>query len=164
MPAATILRFARVIRAAIVDSLTRNSRAISLTVSPATRRSVSAALDRRGHRRVAAHEDQPQPVVDDLVTGGRWLGRRCAALVDGEQRQLAGGDRLGPQRVEGAPPGGGQQPPGGVRRDTRRSATCGWRGVGLLDGVLGEVDALELADQQGDEATPVLGRSRRPRR
>ena len=45
MPASTILRFARVIRAAIVVSLTRNSRAISLTLRPATRRSVSAALD-----------------------------------------------------------------------------------------------------------------------
>ena len=48
MPAATILRLARVIRAAIVASLTRNRRAISLTVSPATRRNVSAALDPAG--------------------------------------------------------------------------------------------------------------------
>ena len=58
-----IFFFARVIRAAIVGSVTRNARAMSGTGSPQTSRRVSADLGFLREGRVAADEDQPQPLV-----------------------------------------------------------------------------------------------------
>ena len=71
-----IFFFARVTRAAIVGSLTRKARATSAVVRPQTSRSVSADLRLAGQRRVAAGEDQPQPVVGDLVHRRRAARRR----------------------------------------------------------------------------------------
>ena len=154
-----ILRLARVIRAAIVDSLTRNKRAISLTRRPATRRNVSAALDPAGiagwqHMKISRSRSSAIATASSRRSRERWRG----TLVDDEERQLAGGHRLGAQRVDDLAPGGGQQPGGRVRRHPAARPGPRRRGVGLLDRVLGEVDALELADQQGDEPAPVLGR------
>jgi hypothetical protein len=61
--AALILCFARTRRFAMVGSGTRKDRATSAVVSPPSSRSVSA-ICASGQRRMAAREDEPEPVVN----------------------------------------------------------------------------------------------------
>ena len=77
--ASRILPFARTSRCAMVGSGTRNARAISAVVRPPSSRSVSATCARRRERRVAAGEDQAQPVVAHGALLGRLVARRAAA-------------------------------------------------------------------------------------
>ena len=63
MPASLILRLARTSRCAIVASGTRNARAISSVLRPPSVRSVSATCASSRERRMAAGEDQLEPLV-----------------------------------------------------------------------------------------------------
>ncbi len=76
-----IFFLARVMRAAMVASLTRNARATSAVVSPQTRRSVRRDLGIGAERRVTAREDQPEAVIDDLG-GVRVLRARSLRPLD----------------------------------------------------------------------------------
>src|SRR5664280_1828039 len=64
-PASRILRFARTKRWAIVESGTRNARAISGRLQPAEQPQRQGDLRLGGQRRMTAGEDQPQPVTAD---------------------------------------------------------------------------------------------------
>ena len=92
---------------------------------------------------------------------GRRLRQRLG--VDDEQRRLARRHRLGPQPVEHPAPGGGHQPGGGPVRDA--VARPGARGGlhGIREGVLDEVEATELREEQGDQPPPLLAHRRRER-
>ena len=106
---------------------------------------------------MAAHEDEAQHVVVDEVAG---VGTDAATLagtlgVDDEQRFLAQGDRLGPQPVDDPTPGGGEQPGGRALRDpVPAPRACG--GLhGIPQGVLDEVEAAELREEQGRPGAPT---------
>ncbi len=72
MFASTILRLARTIRCAIVASLVIKARAISIVVSPATARSVSAtwaSLESAGWQQVKINRSRSSPsAVSSLMT------------------------------------------------------------------------------------------------
>ena len=142
MRAAAIFFLARVIRAAIVASLTRKARATSAVVSPHTSRSVSATWASVAERRVAAGEDQPQAVVGDLVRAGRRrpAGRARLRLVD------AAAAGPGARWRRGA---AGRSPAAGRRWSARRPGLAGMPrrgpggqrpGVGVLHALLGQVE------------------------
>ena len=76
----------------MVGSETRNARAISAVLRPATVFSVNATRPFEGKSRVAAGEDQPQPVIGlgrsglrgstrDRAGGGGWQAKGRAYLV-----------------------------------------------------------------------------------
>src|SRR5664279_5015901 len=100
-PASRILRLARTKRWAIVESGTRNARAISGRLQPAEQPQRQGDLRLGGQRRMTAGEDQPQPVVLHgsllrLVVAGRAPARagtaregRCEAARALQQRVLA---------------------------------------------------------------------------
>src|SRR4051812_10431406 len=79
MPAAAIFFFARVTRAAMVGSLTRNARAISSVVRPHTRRSVSASWASRasaGWQHVKTSRRRSSSIVPavPMLLLWSWLG------------------------------------------------------------------------------------------
>ncbi len=76
--------------------------------------------------------------------------------LDGEQRQPAGRHRLGPQPVEDPAPGGGQQPGRRVARYAVARPGARRRLERVAETVLGEVEATELRDQQGQQAAPLV--------
>ena len=151
MPAETILRLARTIRWASVASLTRNARAICGVVRPTTARSVRASLASGRQRRVAAGEQQREPVVG----AGRRLGRRVDARGQGPLPVAPA------HRVHGVPvrrrvePGGGAlgrpvPAPRGQRLDDRG-----------LDGLLGEVEVGVPPRQRGHQRAGLLAQGAR---
>ena len=107
---------------------------------------------------MAAHEHEAQDVVVDEVAGvgatvgdvGRRLG------VDDEQRLLAQRDRLGAQAVDDPAPGHRREPGAGRGRDAVAAPRASRRLHGIREGVLDEVQATELREEQGDEAAPLL--------
>src|SRR5919109_990556 len=157
MRASRILPLARTSRWAMVASGTRKARAISAVVSPPSSRSVSATwgpvAGAGGERRVAAGEDQAQPVVAHRALLGGF------ALVAMEQGGLgvpvlAG--RLPAEAVDRPVAGGGDDPPGGAGRQPCRRPPLHRRGEGVLDRLLGDVDVAEDADQDRDRAAVLL--------
>ena len=105
MPAALILFFARTRRWAIVASGTRNARAIP-TVVESTQKSQRQRNSGLGsQRRVAAGEDQPQPVVVDAVHFGDLFRER-----DGGRLVLAVSLGLPPDAINRLATGRGEQP------------------------------------------------------
>ena len=131
MPASRILRFARTSRCAIVASGTRNARAISGGGEPGERaqRERDLGLDRQ--RRVAAGEDQAQPVVGDAaVVDHRWWlvghdGRRPPAPSPRRvcARRSRSSARLRAVVVSQAP-GLRGTPSRGHRSSARANASC----------------------------------------
>jgi hypothetical protein len=118
---------------------------------------------RQGHlgagaeRRVAAGEDQAQPVVGH----GALLGRRLRLAPQQDRlgvAVLAG--RLPAEPVDRPVPGGGDDPAGRARwRPGRRPAPHGL-GEGVLDRLLGQVDVADDADQDGDRAAVLAAEHR----
>ena len=98
MPASLILRFARESRRFIVSSGTRNARAISSVAQAAERAQGQGDLRLERERRMAAGEDQLEPLVGKgrllhLVLHGlghveqaRLLGERPVAAAGGRSR------------------------------------------------------------------------------
>ena len=108
--------------------------------------------DVRADGRVAADEDQPEPLVRDRFVGGHegLLGRRIG-LRRVEHRALAHG-RAAPG-VDGAPERRAPQPGGRVaRRLVRPGAER--RGRGVREGVLGRVQVAQARGQRRHHARP----------
>ena len=106
----------------------------------------------RGEGRVAAGEDQPQPVV--LEQAGRLV--RC--VVGDHQGRLVLGVAVGlaADLVDGAVAGRRGQPAAGVGRDAVDGPLLD-RGEERLGGrVLGDVDAAEATDERGDDPAVLL--------
>ena len=161
-PATTSLRLARVSRAAMVDSDTRKSRAMSAVETPSTNRRVSAVGRLRSQRRVTAEEDQPESFVVHLVSRIEHhpLGVGLQLGVDDQQRFLAYRDRLGAQSVDDPASSGGEQPGTRVGGLALTAPALGGGREGLGETVLGQVQAAELRDQQREQASPVLAERR----
>ena len=162
IPASLILALARTRRWAMVGSGTRKARAISAVVSPPSSRSVSATRAAVRQRRVAAGEDEPQPVVAHgallgwfaraACSSAAWalLGRRAAASR--RSRSMA---RLRAV-VMIHPAGLGGSPAAGHRLDRL--------GERVLDRLLGDVDVAEDAGQDGHRAAVLLAEDALDRR
>ena len=152
MPAARILAFARTSRCAIVGSATRNARAISGVVSPPSVRRVSATCASSGERRVAAREDQLQP----LVLEGRLVHRVLRCLRHLEQPRLGRQRPVAPDAVDGPVARRGHEPHRRVVGDAVARPALRRDGERLLGGLLGEVEVAEEADQGSEDASPLV--------
>jgi hypothetical protein len=101
-------------------------------------------LGRQG--RVAAGEDQPQPVVGDGVHLGVLAAGR---LEQGQGGPALGQPALAAEPVDGLVAGGGDDPGPGPVGDARGRPALDGDQKGLLDRVLGEIEVAEDADEGG---------------
>ena len=147
----TILRLARTIRWASVRSLTRNARAICGVVMPTTARRVSASRASGAERRVAAREEQREPVVgarpSATAPGRRRLGRSRPSAPLARAAADAGRGRCVAPRPAARRPG---------CPAARRAASLERLDHRGLHGLLGEVEVAEPAGQPGHQQTGLL--------
>ena len=114
------------------------------------------ARDLRGEGGVAAHEDEPQPLVLDEVAGVGHGGRRPPPRLDDEEGRPAQRHRLRPQPVDD-PAAGGRHQPGARAVGGAVARPPPGRGLDrIAEGVLDEVEAAELREEQGHQASPLL--------
>jgi hypothetical protein len=108
-------------------------------------------------RRMADGEDQAKALVVDPGLVGLLAGRRLHVVVlsQDQQRQLAGERRVAAQPVAGAAAGDGEQPARRVRRRAARLPLPQRRDVRVLQRLLGQVEAAQLAREQGEQPRPV---------
>ncbi len=112
---------------------------------------------RQGHlgvglqRRVAAGEDQPEPVVlERLLADPFDRGGRLAFQPGGQRRERRVEARPPPQRVDGPEPSGRHQPrPRAGRHAVARPLFDGRR-EGVVERLLGAVEVAKQADQGGE--------------
>ncbi len=111
----------------------------------------------RRERGVRAHEDEAEAfVLDDASrVGTHGLHLLTSVGVDEQQRLLALRHRLGPEPVDDPPTRGREQPGGRVVGDAVVGPPAGGRLEGVGQGVLDEVEATELGEQEGDEPAPL---------
>ena len=146
-----ILRLARTSRWAIVASGTRKARAISPVSRPPSRRSVmatwvSGASAGWQHRNIS--RSWSSGTTSTSPRSGVMSGPRPVVVepVGGEMSFAAA--RLAAQPVDGPVAGRRGDPPTGVGRDARLGPSLGRHREGVGDGVLGEIDVAEDADQR----------------
>ena len=108
-------------------------------------------------RGVAAGEHQPQAVVGDRRGFLLVRRRRCVAL--GEERQsldaIGDGTRAA-QAIDRLAPRGGGDPGARVRRDAVAGPRRHRGGERVLQGVLGQADVADVADQSGEDRRALV--------
>ena len=151
MRASRILALARTMRCASVGAALRNACAISSVVRPQTSRNVSATCASGRKRRMAAGEDEPQPIVLDGLAVP-WSG-----LVDDGIHLL--GDilhrvepRASAYAIDGLEATGRYQPRARIRRHAVARPLLERRAEGVVQRLLGEVEVAEQPDQRGEDA------------
>jgi hypothetical protein len=110
----------------------------------------------RGQGRVAAGEDEAQPVV---LHGPHLLEHAGLVVAGCEHRYLAEqlpSTRLAAQAVEGAVVGGGGDPAARVGRHAVGWPFAQGESEGLLDRILGHVEVTKGADQGGHRSAGLL--------
>jgi hypothetical protein len=109
-------------------------------------------------RRVAAGEDQPQPVVDDraLVIHRRLLVLGVQAHQLGKAVGAVGHRPVPAQAVDRPPPGGGGDPRPRVGRDAVAPPLRDGGLERVLHRVLGQLEVADLADQRGEDDRALL--------
>ena len=152
MPASVIFRFARESRRFIVSSGTRNARAISSVLQPAERAQGQRDLRLERERRMAAGEDQLQP----LVGKDRLLHLVLHGLGHLQEPRLLGERAVAAQAVDRAIAGRDRQPRARIRRRAVARPALGSDRERLLSGLLGEVEVAEEADQVREDAAPLV--------
>ena len=106
----------------------------------------------RGERRVAAGEDELEPLVGE----GRLVHGVLRRLGHLEQAGLRGQRAVAADAIDGSVARGRHEPGARVVRDAvARPALRGDR-EGLLRGLLGEVEVAEEADQRGEDVAPPV--------
>jgi hypothetical protein len=108
-------------------------------------------LDTGDERRVAAGEDQAQPIV----AHGALLGWFVAGVQQGGPGVPFLAGRLSAEAVDGPVAGGGDDPSSRAGRQSRGRPALHRRGERVLDRVFGDIDITEDADQDRHR-TPVL--------
>ena len=152
MRAAEIFFLARVTRAAMVDSETRNAWAMSAVLIPQTSRRVSAtwaSRARAGWQQVKMSRSRSS---GDHV---RALLPRSVGVGLDQQRQLRAQCLLPAQRVDRLASGGRGEPGAGIGRDAVARPGVQRRDVGVLDALLGEVDVAGDARRRGEHEGPL---------
>ena len=154
MRASRILRLARTSRCASVGSGTRKARATPAVDSPPSVRRVSATCASEVERRVAAGEDQPQPVgrfrfhrLTPLPAS--WARSSCSRVCVWCVRDAAG---RGLRRAAVDNPGG--RIPG----HTLDRPVLDRGDEGFLEGVLGEIEVAKDANQRGQDPAVRLAK------
>src|ERR687898_2258846 len=122
-----------------------------LRSEPAERSQCERDLALEGESRMAAREDELEPLVRDrflfhLVLPGRYL----------EQARLRGERAVAADAVDRAVSRRSHQPGARVLRRPVARPAFGCRGEGLLGGFLGEVEVAEEADQTGEDTAPLF--------
>ena len=114
-----------------------------------------ASLERE--RRVAAREDQAQPLVGNrrLVVHVLVPALRLRQLESRQQLRLALQVALAADAIDRAVAGGGDDPRAGIARDAVARPALDRGGEGVLHRVLGEVEITEDAGEDRERA-PVL--------
>jgi hypothetical protein len=135
----------------MVGSGTRNARAIC-GVEPAEQPQRQGDLSVGGQCRVTAGEDQPKPVI----LHGSHLRVVVTHVQQGGLRLAVVTGRLAAQPVDGAATGGGHDPAAGIGRQALVWPFQQGRLEGVLDRLLGELDAAEEADQCRDRPSVLL--------
>src|SRR5664280_412307 len=133
-PASRILRFARTKRWAIVESGTRNARAISGRLQPAEQPQRQGDLRLGGQRRMTAGEDQPQPVV----LHGSLLRLVVTQVQQGGLGVPVGTGSFSAQPIDGPTASGRHDPAAGVGRQTGARPLLHRYHEGVLDRLLRE--------------------------
>jgi len=130
----------------MVASGTMKARAISGVESPpeGPQGEGDPGLGRQG--RVAAGEDQPQPVVGD---GVHLVVLPAGRLQQGQGSPALGQPALAAEPVDGLVAGGGDDPGPGPVGDARARPTLDGDQEGLLDRLLGQVEVAEDTDEGG---------------
>ena len=105
-----------------------------------------------GQGRVAAHEDELEPLVRDH----RGLRGVWGVEVRRQQPELGGQDAVPAQPVDGAVAGRGDQPGGRVGGHPVRRPAARRDRERLRGGVLGEVEIAEVTDQRGQQPAPLV--------
>ena len=156
-------------RCARVGVAIRNAPAIASVVRPHTSRSVSAMRASSDEARVAAGEDQAKAVVLDRIA--RVVALFPAGRVVGDVLDVLGGvvERdeapLAAEAVDGAKASGGDEPGDGVRRHALRGPLLRRGDEGVVQRVLGEIEAAEQPHQRREHAAALVsGRARQRRR
>ncbi len=151
MPASRIFRFARTSRCASVASGTRKARAISGVVEAADEAQRQRDLRLRRERRVAAGEDQLEPLVgnDGLLVVWELLRSR-------EQLRLARQRLLAADPVDRRVAGRRHDPGAGIARRSVPRPALGRPDEGVLHRVLGEVEVTEDAAEDRDRAGALV--------
>ena len=153
MRAAAIFFFARVIRAAIVGSLTRKARATSAVDSPQSSRSVSAiwaSCASAGWQHVQIRRSRSSAISPPSLD----LGSRCD-VVHHEFGHGAPEECVAPEQVEGAVARRRGQPCGRTGRDAGLGPVGQRPGIGVLDAFLGEVEVTRDAHRRGEDEAPL---------
>jgi hypothetical protein len=136
---------------AIVSSGTRNARDV-LCAQPTERPQRQRDLGVEPERRVAAGEDELEPLVGD----DRFVHLVLHRLRDSEQLRLRRQRAIAADAVDGAVARRCDEPGARVRgRAVARPALGGDR-ERLLGGFLGEIEVAEEADQAGEDAAPLV--------
>ena len=109
-----------------------------------------------------AEQDQPQPLVHHRAPVVRHHPLRVLLQLglDGQHREPAGGDGLGPEPVEHPAAGGREQPGRRVVRDPRGGPVPGRRLEGVRQPVLGQLEPAVLRDEQGQQPAPLARHTR----
>ncbi len=156
MCASAILRLARTSRCAIVGSLTRNARAISPVVRPPSVRSVSATragIASAGWQHVKISRSRSSSTA---LSSARavFLGLDASEL--GEPLGPVGERAVAAQAVDRPAARGDGDPRAGVGGDAVARPGRDRAGERVLNGVLGELEVADVADQRRQHGRALL--------
>ena len=150
MLAAAIFFFARVMRAAIVGSLTRNACAISGVLTPQTSRSVSATCASRasaGWQQVKTSRSRSSGIVSASKVISVASGSSSSGSLSSSTRPRASAFSAVAAR-------GGREPRAGAVRDAVARPGRQGRDVGVLHAVLGGVEVARHPHRRGEHVGP----------
>ena len=162
MPASRILRLARTSRWARVGSGTRNARAISGRRQAAQRAQRQRDPGVHRERRMAAGEDQPQPIVGDRhrrppSDPARWPRSSDSIAASRAERLGLLDQPLSPaEPIDGPVAGGRRDPRARVVRHAPRRPGLQRADERVLDGLLGEVEVAGHPDERRDRPALLL--------
>src|SRR5579863_2581169 len=134
----------------MVDSATRNARAISAVLSPPSSRSVSATWA------LVASAGWQQVKISRSRSSGTLVFSVSLSACNSAAWACLSARGLPAEAVDGPVAGRGDDPARRARRQPVGGPPGHGRGERLLHGFLGDVDVTEHADQDGDRAA-VLG-------
>ncbi len=122
---------------------------------PAQRSQRECDLGIERERRVAAREDELEPLVRDR---GRLVHVVLHGLGHVEQADLRGERAIAPDAVDRAVARGGHEPGTRVGRRPLAGPASRRDRERFLRGLLGEIEVAEEADQAGEDAAPLVAK------
>ena len=143
-------------RWATVGGFTRNARRDCFRCQAAHLAERQRHLRVQRQRRMTTREDQPQPIVLDLVLAGGLGIQRARVEPFGELSERGSKARAAPHAVDRLEAAGGHEPRARVARHAVARPLLDRRRKGIVHRLFGEIEIAEQADQ-GCEHTPRVG-------